>query len=251
MIDTAIRARSVSELVDAAFALYRRDAAAYIMVTAIASVPQMVTQLALLGQAGNPASGGFIMAQFALAIVSLLSYALMTGVVMVLGSQVYLGGEADVARSIRIVVPKLGSLVAASIMRAILGVLGLLAFLVGVFYVFARWFAVEAAIVLEDKDSSAAFARSSVLTDGRKWHVLKTLALGFLIYFVASIAAAMIGTMFSSQIVMVIVGTAFSIFAFPVVGLLMMLLYYDSRIRAEGFDLQHMSQSMTPAAATP
>ena len=43
MIDTAIRARSVSELVDAAFALYRRGAAAYIMVTAIASVPQMLT----------------------------------------------------------------------------------------------------------------------------------------------------------------------------------------------------------------
>jgi len=136
-------------------------------------------------------------------------------------------------------------------MRGILAMLGFLALIVGVFYVFARWFAVEAAIVLEDKDSSAAFARSSVLTDGRKWHVLKTLALGFLIYFVASIAAAMIGTMFSSQIVMVIVGTAFSIFAFPVVGLLMMLLYYDARIRAEGFDLQHMSQSMTPAAATP
>ena len=251
MIDTAIRARSVSELVDAAFALYRRDAAAYIMVTAIASVPQMLVQLALLSQTGNPASGGFFVAQMALLVVSLLSYALMTGVVMVLGSQVYLGGEADVARSIRIVMPKLGSLIAASIMRGILAMLGFLALIVGVFYVFARWFAVEAAIVLEDKDSSAAFARSSVLTDGRKWHVLKTLALGFLIYFVASIAAAMIGTMFSSQIVMVIVGTAFSIFAFPVVGLLMMLLYYDARIRAEGFDLQHMSQSMTPAAATP
>lgn len=249
MIDTAIRARSVSELVDAAFALYRRDAAAYIMVTAIASVPNLLAQLVVLGQGGS-ASGGAILAQVVLMIVSLISYALMSGVVMVLGSQVYLGGEADVAHSVRVVIPKLGALVAASIMRGILLIFGMLAFIVGAFYVFARWFAVEAAIVLEDKNSSTAFARSSVLTDGRKWHVFKTLLLGFIIYFIASVAATAIGAVLGSPVLLVLITTAFSIFAFPVIGLLTMLLYYDARIRGEGFDLQHMAQSMTPAAAT-
>jgi hypothetical protein len=250
MIDTTLRARNVSELVDAAFALYRRDASAYVMVTAIASVPNLIIQVALLGQT-DPASPGAFLANIALMIVSIISYALMTGVVIALGAQVYLGGEADIAGSVRMVIPRIPRLIGAGILRLPLLFLGVLALFFGIFYVLARWFAVEPVIVLEDKDATAAFGRSSELTAGRKWHVLKTLALGFLIYFFASFAAGAIGLASGSEIVLVLVGTVFGILAFPVIGLLTMLLYYDARIRAEGFDLQHMAQSMTPAAATP
>lgn len=249
MIDTALRARNVSELVDAAFALYRRDAAAYIMVTAIANVPNLIAQILLLGQT-DTASMASVMANLALMLVSIISYALMTGVVIALGSAVYLGGEADVAGAVRAVIPKIGTLVWAGVLRIPLFILGMLALLVGIFYVFARWFALEPVIVLEDKGAFESFGRSSELTVGRKWHVLKTLALGFLIFFIASFAAGAIGLASGSELVIVIVSTIFSIFAFPVIGLLTMLLYYDARIRAEGFDLQHMAQSMTPVGAT-
>jgi hypothetical protein len=250
MDDTALRARSVSELVDAAFALYRRDASAYIMVTALASVPNLVVQILVLGQA-NEASAAAVMANLLLMVVSIVSYALMSGVVMVLGSKVYLGGEADVAGSVREVIPRLGALIGAGILRVPLLILGALAFGVGMLYVFARWFALEPAIVLEGKGATESFGRSSQLTDGRKWHVLKTLALGFFIYMLAAFAAGAVGLLFGSELAIIIVSAAFTILAFPVVGLLTMVLYYDARIRAEGFDLQHMAQSMTPAAATP
>ena len=48
MSDLRLRARSVTEIVDAAFQLYRRDALEYVLVTAIAYAPLVLAQLVLM-----------------------------------------------------------------------------------------------------------------------------------------------------------------------------------------------------------
>ncbi|MBC8087752.1 MAG: hypothetical protein H7Z40_10840, partial [Phycisphaerae bacterium] len=45
MSDTSLRPRGVSEIVDAAFALYRRHALQYIVVAAIATAPSLIISL--------------------------------------------------------------------------------------------------------------------------------------------------------------------------------------------------------------
>lgn len=243
MTDQALRPRTVSELVDATFTLYRRDASSYIMVTAIASAPGLLTQLLIK----SPAFGESLSAALGVivgAIVSMITYALMTGVVMRVGSDVYLGGSADIASAVRALIPKTGTLVAVAIGRSILFFLGALAFLVGVFYVAARWFAPEAVVVLEGKDFGSAFSRCSELSAGRKMHIFKTLLLGYGIYFVMMIGVLIVAGVVGSDTVALFASTIFTVIAYPIIGLLTMLLYYDARIRGEGFDVEHLSRSL-------
>lgn len=247
MTDQALRARTVSELVDATFTLYRRDASSYIMVTAIASVPGLLTQLLLKSPsfgAGVGASLGAAFGVFIGAIVSMITYALMTGVVMRVGSDVYLGGTADVASAVRAVLPKTGTLVAVAFGRSILFFLGALAMGVGLFYVAARWFAPEAVVVLEGKGFGPAFSRCSELSAGRKMHIFKALLLGYGIYFVMMIGVLAVAGVVGSETVVLFASTLFTVIAYPIIGLLTMLLYYDARIRGEGFDVEHLSRSL-------
>lgn len=243
MADQALRARTVSELVDATFSLYRRDAAAYIMVTAIASVPGLITQL-LIRSPSFANSGGAMFGAFLGAVVSMITYALMTGVVIRVGSDVYLGGVADIAGALRAVLPKTGTLIAVAIGRSILFGLGFLAFIVGFFYVAARWFAPEAVVVLEGERFGAAFSRCSELSAGRKMHILRALMLGYGIYFLMLIGVAAGTGVLGSETVIIFAQSIFTVIAYPIIGLLTMLLYYDARIRGEGFDVEQLARSL-------
>lgn len=246
------RARSISELVDAAFTLYRRDAGAYIMVTALAVLPGLVAQLLLLSPSGDPG----MMTTFGAVIVSLFSivtYALMTGVVTKVGSDVYLGGEADVAGAVRHTIPLIGSLVWAAILRGIFYFLHALLLLFPVFIAVAKYFAPEAVIILEGKNASQALRRSVELSDGLRWHILGTLFLGYGIYLLLGIGLAALGIANQGQLLGLFAQTLLTIIAYPIIGLLSMLLYYDTRIRKEGFDMEHLAKSLdatpTPARA--
>lgn len=243
MTDQTLRARTVSELVDAAFSLYRRDSSTYIMVTAIASAPGLITQL-LVQSPSFATSGIAVFGAFIGFVVSMITYALMTGVVMRVGSDVYLGGSADVATAVRAVMPKTGTLIVVAIGRTILYMIGILLLGVGFLYAAARWFAPEAVVVLEGGRTDAAFSRCSQLSDGRKMHILRTLALGYGIYFVMMIGVVAGAGIIGSETAVLFAQTIFTVIAYPIIGLLTMLLYYDARIRAEGFDVEHLSRSL-------
>jgi hypothetical protein len=248
MSDLRLRARSVSEIVDAAFQLYRRDAAQYVLVTAIAYAPWLVAQLLLLAAQGN--AGTLSTTATGLAVIlgigSWVAFSVMSAVVIRFGSDAYLDERPDLASSVRRVLPRVPAIMGAAILLSLLLALGLLVFFVGVLYVLARYFAVFQAIVLENAGVGEAFARSSALSKGRKRHVLNTLLLVFLIYFVLLIAVQMIAAMFSSQVIAMVLQTLFTIVAYPLIGISQMLLYYDARIRAEGFDIEMMAGSLRP-----
>lgn len=247
MSETALRSRSVSELVDATFTLYRRHASAYIMVTALAMAPGLVAEL-LLNSAGDGAAA--LVGRVIYVIITLVSYSLMTGVVMKVGSDVYLGGEPDVAAAVRAIVPKIGTLVATAIIKGVTFFLYALLLVFPVFIAMAKYFAPEAGVVLEDKDSSEAMKRSAELSDGLRMHIFKTLLLGYIIYFVLFISVGLVSAMVQNEVLVLVVTKAAEVIAYPIVALLTMLLYFDCRIRKEGFDMEHLERSLgEPSAA--
>jgi hypothetical protein len=245
-----LRSRTVSELVDAAFALYRRDANQYILIMAVATIPQLMAKLMI-----QPINDGFsfnaIIFAMITALASAFTYTVGAAAVMKLGSEVYLGERADLGDTVRSVIPKVWALLWAGFLKAILYVIGFLAFFVGAFYVAARFFAVGAAIVLEDKAVGEAFSRSSELSSGRKRHILNTMLLVGIIYLLLSWCVALVAAIAHSTVVLIVLTTAFQIVAAPVIGLTDMLLYYDCRIRGEGFDIERMTASMDAGRTSP
>ena len=251
MSDVRLRARSTTEIVDAAFTLYRQQPLTYMMAAAIGNVPYLVG--AFIVQSGaesaslaTSAVGGLMM------FVSLVVYGLMSAVVMHIGSRAYLGEAGDLGTALQDVLPKAGSLIAAGIARNILLGFGLILFVVPFFWVFARYFAVVPAITLENLGQPGSFRRSVALSDGRKGHILATMALVWVIYFVVAAGlGGVIGVALGgSQVISTLVSTLITIAIYPVLALTEMVLYYDSRIRAEGFDLDHMTQALGRGGAT-
>lgn len=246
MSDVTLRPRSVTELIDATFTLYRRDAGAYIMVTALANLPSLLATILLLGSSGEVDETNPVAAPLYV-IVSLVSYALMNGVLIALGSAAYLGEPVDVAAAVRQAIPRLGSIIVAAFARGLLYFIGFLMLIVGAFYFAARTFALEAVIVVEDQGVNAAFERTSALSSGLKWHILLSLFLGYFIYGLVVFAGGFLSVMVGEGYLGLVVTQVVTVIGYPIVGLLTMLLYYDARIRQEGFDVEHLARSLAPA----
>jgi hypothetical protein len=243
MTEVRLRARTVSEVVDAAFALYRRNAMQYILVTALAFSPLLLLQL-LLPDAGTPTTANLGLGVLALAVGSWITYSLMSAVVVKLGSQVYLGVEPDLAQTVREVLPRLPAVMVAGLFKAILLLIGLILFFVGAFYVIARYFAVSTTVVLEGLGPISAFGRSSELSKGRKRFILNTLILVWIIYSILNFGVLTLAGIPKSAVITIVASSVFTIVAYPVIGLTEMLLYYDTRIQGEGFDIEQMAAAL-------
>ena len=92
MSDTALRIRSASEIVDAAFKLYARNLGQYILVTGVAYSPSLIGTL--LFRPDQTDSVGSAIGYLVTALISIIAMVLMTGTVTALGSRAYLGARA-------------------------------------------------------------------------------------------------------------------------------------------------------------
>ena len=266
MSDLRLRARSVTEIVDAAFQLYRRDALEYVLVTAIAYAPWVVAQLVLMrglllsSPQGLEAPGP---ATVVLGIIGIFAYALMSAVLSRFSSDVYLDRSTGMNTVVRAVLPLVPRLIGATILFGLVLMLGFIPVIVGAgiqslplifigmllsivwaFYALARFFAVFQTIVLEDRGVVAAFSRSSVLSQNRKGHILLTLLLVVIIFVMLSFAVTLVAQLLGTVAGSVIMQALYTVVAYPLIGITQMILYYDTRIRAEGFDIEVMTGAL-------
>ena len=274
MSDLRLRARSVTEIVDAAFQLYKRDALEYVLVAAIAYAPWVVAQLLVMrtllvtsvDRLRVPAAATLI-----LGVIGIFAYALMSAVLSRFSSDVYLDRPTSLGGVMRAVLPLLPRLIGGTLLFGLVMMLGFLPVIVGgavssvplvvigmlltfvwAFYALARFFAVFQVIVLEDRGVVDAFSRSSVLSQNRKGHILLTLFLVITIFIMLSFAVSMVAPLTGSMAAGVVLQSLYTVVAYPLIGITQMILYYDTRIRAEGFDIEMMTGALgspTPTTA--
>jgi hypothetical protein len=284
---TALKPRTATELVDAAFQLLRRHYLQFVSIAAVFLIPVIILEVTAPTpqRPGIPAPGYFL-ALFFIAILALLSTAAVTVGV----SDSYVHDRVDVRYAIRRVfsrlLPILGGTFATIILvfavmlvlamafgilatavgaamggrvggvAAVAGtVLGFAGVVLGFLSTYARIFAVPMVIVLEGTTVSAAFSRSLALTEGAVWRIMGVFVLVFCIF------AALLGLMVVLGATLTVqypgLGTAFTVltgtinvFIYPIYTVFVTLLYYDLRIRRDAFDIEVMSIELTgtPAA---
>jgi len=254
MSDTSLRARGPSEIVDAAFALYRRHAKPYLMVTAIAMTPALILNLIFVSGQSQPnpeAPFQDLWRIFPGMLAGLISYTLVGAFVSQMGSDVYLGREPDVGATLRSVIPMLPRLIGYLIVSSLLFGASFLLLIIPAIFVFIKTVVANNALVIERKGVFSSISRSWGLTKKRKGHVFGTLALLFGIYFIIGIGFFVAGAASGNETVQQILNSVVGILAAPLLQLGIMVLYYDLRIRSEGFDLEHMAQSIAPSQTSP
>jgi hypothetical protein len=184
-------------------------------------------------------------------IGNLLSQAALTKSV----SETYLGHELTVGQAYRSVLPKLLTLVGASLLVGLIFGVGLIMCVVpGI--IFGLWLALTTpAIVVENKRAIAGMSRSKALASGNLGKVFAVGLLAALITYIVMLPLGWLGsllamTLLSGNAMLAVFVRQFltvagQVLAIPIGASASILLYYDLRIRKEGFDLQMLAQSMT------
>lgn len=256
MTTAALRPRSPSEIVDAAFQILRAHYAQFVMCAAIAYVPLLIVRLVLLGDTRRLANPEVARATIwswrylTVSGVSLITYILIGAVLVTITSQAYLGETVDAGEAVRRVVRRLPGILLSSLLSSIAILVGFMLLLVPAVYLTALYFAVSSSLILEDISVVESFRRSAALSKGRKRHILNTLGLAFLIYFVLMFGVTLIGLMFGGFVVQTVASTVGVILVYPMVAITNVLLYYDARIQSEGLDLELMTDALAPSHAT-
>lgn len=203
--------------------------------------------MALLGGAGVALTG----------IIGMFGHVLCSGALTKSVSESYLGNEITVGQAYKFILPKFLTLIAAGILVVLVVYLGILLLVVpGI--IFGLWYSLTTpAIVVEDLKATKGMLRSKALASG---NLGKIFSIGFLVIVIAWVADVaitfpirLVGPFLSAgnMTLMLFVSQLFSVVArilvVPIGATAYILLYYDLRIRKEGFDLQMLAKSMGSA----
>jgi hypothetical protein len=231
----------MGEILDAAFQLLRVHYSAVVLASGVFLLPPVL--LNLLAPSFAPVTN---------ILDRLLSLA-ASAVVAVVVSDIYLGEEVDLGRSIRAVGRRFGSVWGAALIQGLVIVVGLLLLIVpGI--IFAAWsFAMPAIVMIEGASAGESWDRSKSLAKGYVWHILATLGVAWLmvvaafmgVVFIAGFGIGMLGV---GEAIVEPISAIALLLLYPFVGVVGTLLYYDLRIRKEGFDLEILARSMGEAA---
>ena len=258
----AVRPMSVGELIDAGFRIMKRQLVPLIKITAVFTIPvQVFSILISLSIRNGPQAfiengsdgrqvvrwDAFRNLMTGLGLVSLLSFLMgliVAGAITRVVAQDYFGNSVNAKESILYALRKFFPLLGAGILVVIGMFAGLVACLIPGIFLFVAWSVATPALVVEDIGPIRAMSRSMALIKPRWWPVF---GLRILLLLMASIASAMlqlpVGLIFdSSSVTGVIANGVFSgiigLFVIPFSAAIMVMLYFDARVRQEGFDLQ-------------
>ena len=171
-------------------------------------------------------------------------------------SGIYLGQDVSARDSIRFAWSKFGWVVLEVFLASLLSTLGLIALIVGGVFIYIRLFFVVPAVIVEDQ-KGGSISRSWRLTKGRWWHTFGTSLLALILASIASgilsipsvlIAVGGTGGPFT-WVAQAVSSSVATVIVTPFTVGVTVLLYFDARIRKEGFDLAVMAREV--GATTP
>jgi hypothetical protein len=259
-----LRPLSVGEVLDAGFSLLRARFWKLMLAVLVPFVP-----LAILGalvtastdeHAFDPnstetdTSGGAVAGTFVSALVQGIALALAIAACFKIISDAYLGDDTTVGESLRFGAGRIAALVVAYIVLVILLAISAFLLLIPAIFLGVKFVMTFPAIVFERKGPFAGMGRSWELTSSAWWRTFGTLIVIFLLtvvlYFALFFAlGAIVGLAdVDSEVVFAVLTTIVTILvtavSYPLIASFLTVMYYDMRVRREGFDLQLLARGV-------
>lgn len=271
-----LRPMNTGELLDRTISLYRRHFLLFVGICAPPNLVGMAFNLAVLlgplltkGMGAGPsivlALGALVLVPVFLVVI-LLSYALALAATTFAISEIYLGRITTITLAYDRMKFRAFRLLLIWIVIGLATLAGLfLCFIPGV-WVFLRTALAVPAAVIEDLKTMPAIERSIALTKGSWVRVFLVYLLVFILQYAAIAllqAPFIIGAVVAGDTALGITLQALAHFGAaltgmaitPLAAIALALIYYDERVRKEGFDLQYMMAALdvgaAPAPGTP
>ena len=260
---TVLRPLSTSELLDKTFHLYRNN---FLLFLGIAAIPQIVVLAMRLWYAATLANGvqGGTGVRILTSIIAYVALEISAAATVIAVSNLYLDRPITVwlafasakASMLRVVLIALAVIVAAGIALVFLIVPGV--------YLWLMWSLAIPVTVLEGGGLNVSTMRSKNLTKGSRGRIFAIYLLIVLLVYVISVifqiplgifVVLLKGHIGPHTLPMVTVLSSAGTFLStslvgPLATIALTLIYYDQRVRKEGFDLQLMMASLQPGSHT-
>ncbi len=253
---------SLGDILDGAFKLLKANARTIVAIVAGIELPfrlagafaardaydiglaHLVDGSAIAGSSGGSTSGQAL-AQALVTLVGLLAAPFIAGAVSRVVAASYLGDTISVKGALRVALGRSGALLGAFVLCHVLMLAGFVLCIVPGVLLSALFTLVAPAIAIEEIGPVEAMRRSWRLVWPRLWPVLGTSMLaGLIASFVGTVIGAVPSTLAAlvggswAWVVAGLGTTLGQLVAAPIVAIVATLLYFDARIRQEGFDLQ-------------
>lgn len=196
-----------------------------------------------------------------LAVLAGVGTVLAQGATVKAVADVYQGSVPEWRESIRFGFRRFFAILGAVLMVWIGSSFGLIFCLVPGVWLFISWSVTVPALVVEHLAPVAAIQRSYRLVKRRFWPVLGVVLLSVLLYGTVSYLFSLAGSLFTflgdetsvgiPVAASVISSTLSSIVVQPFIAAVLIVLYFDLRVRAEGYDLQVMASELGDGTPPP
>jgi hypothetical protein len=246
----ALRPRSTTELIDAAVQLLRQHYVELVTITAIFLMPAILLSLLVPDvRTGTMPVGGQIWTVLGGVLVAVVFALVSTAAIVIVVSDSYLGRDISIGSAVQRVFARFWSVFFVAIFQTLAVGLGFIFFIIPGFYLLGAFFASTVVVMIEGKSTFAAMGRSYHLASGSVGRILGVLILtGIIVGVIQAIIA--VGIALLARLVGL--GTSFTnlatnivhLFIYPFATVVLTLLYYDLRIRKEGFDLEVMAAEL-------
>jgi hypothetical protein len=258
-----LRPLSIGEMLDAGFKLFRQRFGTLMVCVLVPVVPLSIISTLIVASVDDTAfdvnapasdSGSADVANLIDNVLSGAAAAIAIAACFKVISSAYLGERADAGESLRYGLSRLLPLIVAYFVMSIAIGLGLVALLIPGIFLAIKWSMTFPAIVAERAGPFAAMGRSWDLTRGHWWRTFGTLLVVLLISFVLAFAilvalgAAVASSDSISEVAFAVLLTAVTIIVlavlYPLTASIVTVIYYDLRVRNEGFDLQLLARGV-------
>jgi hypothetical protein len=258
-----LRQMGIGEILDSAIQLYRREWMALIGIVALVLVPLSFLQFYLTRALSTaPVQPGLVRQdEITAAIVAtgvlgiaefLFVQPFLVAAVARAAANVYLGEPVTIGATYRFALTRVHSILWISILNFLALVLGLVLLVIPFFIVLVRMTFAPTVLVVEGIRGPKALGRSWRLAGGHFWRLAGTLLLAGLIAGVVSSVLtvptefAALGLGENGWPVRALGSSLATVLVTPFSTLITVLLYFDLRIRKEGYDIEVLTQELAP-----
>ena len=245
--DIVYRPRSITDILDTSFHLFRQHFRPIVTLTAVSYLPLAVFSLLYAryaGFAGDTSAAQFQWSMLVLFPIQLIWFTIMSSLVTVMTSRAYLDEPLEASRIWSITLPRILSAIVAFLIIFVIGGIGLIFFVIPGIYFYTRFFAAPTVAVLEGAGFSESLTRASVLSRDRKLHIFAVVFFALLLYLIVLTGIGIVALLMSSIWLRSVISFFGTIFTWPIIPIVQTVLYYDLRIRAEGYDVELMSRRL-------
>ena len=277
MDPAGLRPLGVGEILDVAITIYRSRFGALVKAVSIVLAPVFLLgaliQLSVPNEDdffGTTQPGAtpdfdadrfwaFLAGTVLVGILTYIAAQLATGACFKAVGGAYFDEPADWRESLRFARARIGSLLWLSFLLVVFLIPAALAFILPAVYLYVAWTVAAPVLLLEDVRGRAALKRSRALVKGRWWPTLFVLILvGILTTVVQLLFLGLFAGVVSvsdnevaqavAEAVAQIAGSALTT---PLSAAVLTVLYFDLRVRKEGFDLELLARRIGVDAAPP